>query len=167
MNIDELDLNSLRIEFRNLERAHQEAHKKLATLEARAVELVDEADALRAALGKLTGERDAAWTAWEKGAMHLADAKRERDSAKEWASQMVTQTMELKMEAYGLREGLRTNDATPAIEAAEREIADAQAQRDIANKNNRTLFDAWEKASRELDEARAEIERLRTKKAAP
>jgi predicted nucleic acid-binding Zn-ribbon protein len=43
----------------------------------------------------------------------------------------------------------------------EREIADAQAQRDIANENSRTLFDAWEKASRELDEVRAEVERLR------
>jgi uncharacterized coiled-coil DUF342 family protein len=58
MDIDELDLNSLRIEFRNLERAHQETHKKLATLEARAVELVDEADELRAMLGQVTRERD-------------------------------------------------------------------------------------------------------------
>jgi uncharacterized coiled-coil DUF342 family protein len=58
MDIDELDLNSLRIEFRNLERAHQETHKKLATLETRAVELVDEADELRAMLGRVTRERD-------------------------------------------------------------------------------------------------------------
>ena len=57
MDIDELDLNSLRIEFRNLERKHLETCKRLAMLESRAVELVDEADELRAMLGRATRER--------------------------------------------------------------------------------------------------------------
>ena len=56
MNIDELDLNSLRVEFRNLEREHLETCKRLAMLESRAVELVDEADELRVMLGRVTRE---------------------------------------------------------------------------------------------------------------